>query len=64
MTASEAADELESIARQLRCGDYCEPSEMILIARDDHHRNIITFHRWGEETRLLEDTWKEKRPNA
>jgi hypothetical protein len=59
----EFADELESIAEQIRSGDYTIPCEVILLTRSAE-TDIMTIHRWGEVTGLLEAAYLCKRPSA
>lgn len=63
MSSDEAADELESIVRQMRCGDFSASSEMILLARDEE-TGAVTICRWGDGTGLLQEAAALKRPSA
>lgn len=45
---------LENIARQMRCGDYSPSIEAVVLTMDTE-TGIVTIHRWGEPSGLLDE---------
>jgi len=50
---------LIQIANEMDSGDYEPVEEAILVTRD-LGTGVITFHCWGDDTRLLEDAYELK----